>query len=168
MLFGRRGPSGGPSEPPETRIGGTGYARPRRIPARARAAALAPRTCRYRAHSLRLDVHACRASSRASAACRSLASSPFRATWHNRGHSLSRVPCAWGTRPTWMGARAQVGDRTFGAARDEDRAQNTSWGSSSGASSSHMPASSSLWATWHNRVTPCRGRHTPERHVGGG
>ena len=39
-----------------------------------------------------------------------------------------------------------MGDRTFGAAQDEDRVQSTSWGSGSGASSSHMPASSASLA----------------------
>ena len=45
--------------PPETTTGCTGYALARRIPARAREAALAPRTCRYRAHRLRLGVRTC-------------------------------------------------------------------------------------------------------------
>ena len=55
-----------PSEPPKTRIGGTGHVLARRIPARARAraATLAPRVCRYRAHRLLLEVRARIASSR--------------------------------------------------------------------------------------------------------
>ena len=48
------------------------------------AAARASRTCRYRAHRLRKDVRVRSGSSRASAACGSLASSSFSAMWHER------------------------------------------------------------------------------------
>ena len=70
-----------PPKPPETRIGCTGYALPHRIPARARAATLAPRMRWYRAHRLHLDVCARTASTREPAACHGLASIWFWAMW---------------------------------------------------------------------------------------
>ena len=74
-----------------------------RIPARARAAVLAPQMRRYQAPRLRLDVRTHGFVGHV-AVQRRAHSGPC---GHNRGRPLSRVPCAWTTRRTWMGVRAE-------------------------------------------------------------